>query len=94
MRRIIKYSQELKRQIRSDYKAGVFGYKRLAKKYGLSRDAVRAIIISEKEKIQRMMLIAREDQSYFFDDLEDEDIDLEKVIAYYKAENGLSKKNE
>lgn len=41
-----KYSIELKNAICHDYVAGKFGYKKLAKKYGLNRDTVRWIVLN------------------------------------------------
>ncbi len=41
-----KYSDELKIQILNDYQRNVFGYKKLAKKYGMTREAIRGIIIT------------------------------------------------
>lgn len=46
--RVQKYSVELKAGICHDYKEGQFGYKRLAKKYGLSRDTIRSIVLHNK----------------------------------------------
>ena len=41
---------KIKLAIISEYERGVIGYKLLAKKYSLSRDTVRSIILSSNEK--------------------------------------------
>lgn len=40
------YSDEIKSSVIADYKEGVVGYKRLAKKYKITRDLVRSWILS------------------------------------------------
>lgn len=40
------YSDDIKLNVLADYEEGVFGYKRLAKKYRISRDLVRSWILS------------------------------------------------
>ncbi len=43
-----RHSLELKKQICLDYQKGVFGYRKLSKKYGLTRDTIRYIILHQK----------------------------------------------
>ncbi len=45
---MVRHSLELKKQIRLDYQKGVFGYRKLSKKYGLTRDTIRYIILHQK----------------------------------------------
>lgn len=42
------YPLELKMRIVEEYKTGVCGYKQLARKYGLTRDAVRQWVLNSK----------------------------------------------
>ncbi len=77
-----KYSDELKIQILNDYQREVFGYKKLAKKYGMTREAIRGIIINSY-KIKKKDL---------FLNMKNKDDELEyyrTALAYWKtyAEN-------
>ncbi len=54
-----KYSTELKQQIVNDYQKGVVGYKRLAKKYGLTRDAIRGILVGNQKKEREKKLLKK-----------------------------------
>ena len=66
----MNYPIELKLKILSEYEQGKNGYKRLAKKYGLQRDTVRYWVLNGK--VHTMA--------------KDEDINLERNLAYYKTE--------
>ncbi len=44
----IRYPNELKMQVLSEYKQGEMGYKLLAKKYGLKRDTVRDWVLANR----------------------------------------------
>ncbi len=52
-----KYTEEFKEKIRSDYQKGKFGYRRLSQKYGLTRGAIRHIIIDDEIKHRRDLLL-------------------------------------
>lgn len=43
-----KFSIEFKLEVVGKYELGTFGYKRLAKMYGLSRDTVRSWVLNPK----------------------------------------------
>lgn len=43
-----KFSIEFKLEVVGKYEPGTFGYKRLAKMYGLSRDTVRSWVLNPK----------------------------------------------
>lgn len=66
----MRYPIELKVKVLSEYEQGKLGYKLLGKKYGLKRDTVRGWVLAQKARKMT----------------KDEELKLEKDLAYYKTE--------
>ena len=70
----VTYRIEQKLQVVREYERGTCGYKRLARKYNLSRDTVRAWVLSPKLQQQVQTPVIKKKPG-----------NEEKEIAYYKA---------
>ena len=70
----VKYRIDEKLQVVREYERGTCGYKRLARKYNLSRDTVRAWVLSPKLQQQVQTPVIKK-----------KPVNEEKEIAYYKA---------
>ncbi|HQG79344.1 MAG TPA: hypothetical protein PK564_03310 [bacterium] len=57
-----KYPVELEEQVRKEYKPGINGYKKLAKKYGLRRDLVRLWILKKPNTQYQEILLNKEEK--------------------------------
>lgn len=77
------YSEALKAQIRKDYRAYEFGYKKLAAQYGLKRDTVRAIILATDGT--RRMADEQDQDELKFDSPEEELKYYKTAAMYFKA---------
>jgi len=76
---IRKYPIELEKRILKEYRPGINGYKRLAKKYGLTRGLVRDWVMKKKLK---------DDQEIHLDPEEKEELKrLKKEVKYLRDAN-------
>lgn len=72
----MKYSEIMKEKIRLEYKPYEYGYKKQAKKYGLKRDTVRAIILRKKRTGIRTIMPETEELKFK---------SIEEELEYYKT---------
>ncbi|HQQ23186.1 MAG TPA: hypothetical protein PLH15_05045 [Spirochaetota bacterium] len=76
---IRKFPFELEEQIRKEYKPGINGYMKLAKKYGLTRDYVRYWILKKPNTQYQEILLNKEEK--------DELKRLKKELKYLRDAN-------
>lgn len=79
-----KYPPELEERVVNEYRQGIAGYKKLAKKYGITRDLVRGWILKNKNKcsLEEPLKITKSDE---FKSLEDEVKYLRDANMYWKT---------
>jgi len=79
-----KYPLELESRVVEDYKQGIAGYKKLAKKYGMNRDVVRRWVLKDQKKCfpGKFLKITKSDE---FKSLEEEVKYLRDANMYWQA---------
>jgi len=77
-----EFTDEFKRNVVSEYRQGIFGYKKLAKKYSIDRDRVRRWVLQTPITIEEAM---KKDKPLEFTSIEEEVQYLRDAAMYWKT---------